>query len=88
MTHHEYISIKDIIMDMFIERIDQFLEKKTSIVKEYINKCEKEKEELHGNVVQEARMTYDMNKFLKTVREFEAEQKKKSKKRVKDYDDI
>lgn len=76
------------IMDVFVERLDAFLEKKTEIAKKQIQQWEEEKRELKGDVVEEAAMTYDMNKFLKTVREFEAEQKKKSRKRVKDNPDI
>ena len=75
-------------MDIFTNRLNKFLEKKADIAKQHIKECEEEKKEMKGYVVEEARMTYDMHKFLKTVREFEADKKKKSKKRVKDNDDI
>lgn len=75
-------------MDVFVSKLDEFLNEKTTIVKQYIQECEKEKRELRGNIVEEAGMTYDMHKFLKTVREFEEDRKKKSKKRVKDNVDI
>jgi len=75
-------------MDVFITKLDDFLKDKTKIVRQYIEEAEKEKRELRGNIVEEAGMTYDMHKFLKTVREFEEDRKKKSKKRVKDNDNI
>lgn len=76
-----------IIMDLFIAKLEEFLQQKTEIVNEYMKENEKEKKQIKGSIV-DAGMTYDMQKFLKTVREFEAEQKKKSKKRVKDNTDI
>ena len=77
-------------MDLFIEKLEEFLKKKTEIVEEH-NKLQEE-ERKHAREANEAigqqGLTYDMNKFLKTVREFEADRAKKSKKRIKDLDNI
>lgn len=75
-------------MDVFISKLDEFLQKKAEIVHSHVKEREQEKREMGGNVVEETGMTYDMNQFMKSVREFETEQKKKSKKRVKDNSDI
>lgn len=75
-------------MDLFNSKLQEFLKEKTEIVRKYVEDSEKERRELGGNVVEEAGLTYDMNQFMKSVREFEAEQKKQSKKRVKDNADI
>lgn len=74
-------------MDLFVERLDEFLEKKTAVVKSQVDKENEEKIKLK-EVVGEQGLTYDMNKFLKSVKQFEAERAKKSKKRIKDYEDM
>lgn len=72
-------------MDIFAERLDNFLKEKTEVVQKYLDEDKKEREQLKGDI-NDAAMTYDMNKFLKTVREFEADRAKKSKKKKKEED--
>lgn len=69
-------------MDLFVEKLDAFLAKKTEVVTKQLDEDRREREQLKGDVG-DAAMTYDMNKFLKTVREFEADRAKKSKKNRK-----
>jgi len=74
-------------MDLFVEKLEEFLQKKTTIVKSQVDKENEEKMKLK-EAVGEQGLTYDMNKFLKSVKQFEADRAKKSKKRIKDYEDI
>lgn len=74
-------------MDLFTDKLDAFLDKKTEVIKEFMKENEKEKSGFK-TIVQDTGLTYDMQKFLKTVREFEADRAKKSKKRVKDIPDM
>lgn len=77
-------------MDLFIEKLEEFLKKKTEIVEEHNKLQEEERKQAReaNETIGQQGLTYDMNKFLKTVREFEADRAKKSKKRIKDLDNI
>ena len=77
-------------MDLFVERLNEFLRKKTEIVEEHKRAHEEERRLAReaSETLGEQGLTYDMNRFLKTVREFEAERAKKSKKRIKDLDNM
>ncbi len=77
-------------MDLFVEKLEHFLTKKTEIVDEHKRSHEEERKQAReaGEALGEPGLTYDMNKFLKTVREFEAERAKKSKKRIKDLNNL
>lgn len=74
-------------MDLFVEKLEVFLTDKTKIVKEHMRVHEDERRQAQ-EAMGEQGLTYDMNKFLKTVREFEADRAKKSKKRIKEVDDM
>ena len=74
-------------MDIYVKKLEEFLQTKTEIVKEQ-NKIEEAEKIQTKDPLKEQAMTYDMNKFLKSVKEFEADRAKKSKKRIKAMDDI
>jgi hypothetical protein len=74
-------------MDLFIGKLGEFLEKKTEVVRAQVQQESEETMKTKEELAKEG-LTYDMNKFLKGVREFEAERAKKSKKRIKDYEDM
>ena len=67
-------------MDIYIQKLEDFLKSKTEIVKEH-NQVEEEERIKSKDTLKEDAMSYDMNKFLKSVREFEADRAKKSKKK-------
>ena len=71
-------------MDIYIQKLEEFLKSKTEIVQEY-NRVEEEERVKSKDILKEEVMTYDMNKFLKSVREFEADRAKKSKKKKESY---
>lgn len=79
-------------MDIFTEKLEELLGKKTEIVREHQKANEEEKQEARRakEALGEQGLTYDMNQFLKTIRQFEAERAKKSKKKkdIKDLEDI
>lgn len=74
-------------MDLFVQRLEEFLDKKSAIVKQEVDKANEEKMKTR-EALGEQGLTYDMNKFLKSVKEFEADRAKKSKKRIKGNSDM
>lgn len=77
-------------MDLFVEKLEALLEKKTRIVQEHQRANEEEKQEARKakEALGEAGLTYDVNQFLKSVRQFEADRAKKSKRKQKDIKDL
>jgi hypothetical protein len=71
-------------MDIYIQKLEEFLKSKTEVVKEH-NRVEEEERVKSKDTLKEDAMSYDMNKFLKSVREFEADRAKKSKKKKESY---
>jgi hypothetical protein len=71
-------------MDIYIQKLEEFLKGKTEIVQEQI-RIEEEERVKSKDTLKEDAMSYDMNKFLKSVREFEADRAKKSKKKKESY---
>jgi hypothetical protein len=82
LFHHHIGEIEK--MDIYIQKLEEFLKSKTEVVKEH-NRVEEEERVKSKDTLKEDAMSYDMNKFLKSVREFEADRAKKSKKKKESY---